>query len=151
MVIYKITNKINGKCYIGQTLRSSPQHRWTDHCRPGKSAIKQAIQEFGKDNFDFEVIAETSSLEELNQMEMFNIQACRALSPEGYNLHTGGHNHKCSEETKAKMSEILKSRVVSEETRKLMSTNRKGKPKSAEHKAKIAEARKGKKYPRKSK
>lgn len=91
MKIYKITNKINGKCYIGQTIMSTPKKRWTAHCcRTSKSIISQAIQKYGKENFTFEVIAEASSLEELNEMEKFNIAANRSLAPEGYNIASGG-------------------------------------------------------------
>lgn len=60
--IYKITNKINGKVYIGQTIQSV-KDRWHRHC--GKKSIrsaemsmhiKRAILKYGKENFIIETI-----------------------------------------------------------------------------------------------
>ena len=46
--IYKITNKINNKSYIGQSIHI--ERRWSEHCFPSKtSQISLAIQEFGKE------------------------------------------------------------------------------------------------------
>ena len=57
--IYKITNKINNKDYIVQ--RKKKKRRWKDHIRGDKkcsSLIHSAINKYGVDNFDFEVLFE---------------------------------------------------------------------------------------------
>ena len=57
--IYKITNKINGLSYIGQSVHI--ERRFIEHCLPSKtSKISCAIQKYGKDNFDFSVLEECS-------------------------------------------------------------------------------------------
>lgn len=59
--IYKITNTINNKLYVGQTIRSV-KDRWYRHCGTTKNdkeeamAIKKAIKMYGKENFTLEVV-----------------------------------------------------------------------------------------------
>ena len=69
MIIYKVTNKVNGKIYIGQTVRTLEQRKW-QHLDAAKNGCKthfyNAIRKYGEDNFVFEIIDEASSLEELN-------------------------------------------------------------------------------------
>lgn len=57
MVIYKITNLLNGKCYIGQAV-GSLKNRMYHHKSKGSGcdAISNAIQKYGWDNFTYEVI-----------------------------------------------------------------------------------------------
>lgn len=68
--IYKITNKVNGKIYIGQSInlnrRISEHKRYKDP----NQIIDQAIKKYGKDNFTFDIIEECQ-LEELNQRENY--------------------------------------------------------------------------------
>lgn len=82
--IYKITNLINNKCYIGQSVHI--ERRWTEHCFPSKtSKISLAIQEFGKENFNFEILEECS-IQELDKKEAYWIQYYNSLTPNGYNV-----------------------------------------------------------------
>lgn len=117
MIIYKITNKINGKLYIGQTVQKLID-RWSDHCRPclgrhvNRSAIASAIRKHGKDNFIIEEIDTALTQKELNIKEMTYIKALSTLSPNGYNLELGGDSKRCHEETKAKISATLKGRPI---------------------------------------
>ncbi len=117
MIIYKITNKINGKVYIGQTTQLL-RDRWSDHARPSmgrhknRSAIASAIRKHGKDNFVIEQIDEAVSLDELNIKEVTYIKAFGCLSPGGYNLELGGNSKACHEETKEKIRETLKGRKI---------------------------------------
>lgn len=93
--IYKITNLLNGKVYIGQSINIA--QRWKDHrSRPfqkhkyDNSSLYRAIQKYGLDNFLFEVIEECSS-EELNAKEQFWIKQYKSyLTDFGYNLTMGG-------------------------------------------------------------
>lgn len=91
--IYKITNKINGKCYIGQTMKNDPVDRWKSHCsKKTDSAIHLAIVKYGKNNFTLEVIDNTNTIDELNQLEIMYIKQFNSFYPNGYNLDEGGRN-----------------------------------------------------------
>ena len=84
MGIYKITNLINGKSYIGQSVHI--ERRWTEHCLPSAtSLIARKIKEYGKENFSFEIIEECTS-EELDQKEEYYIHFYNSLVPNGYNI-----------------------------------------------------------------
>jgi group I intron endonuclease len=101
--IYKITNKINGKVYVGQTTWTV-QKRWYCHCRKTGyySVLNNAICKYGKENFNIETIEICSSLEQLNEREKYWINFYDCISPKGYNMETGGLNKLASEETKQK-------------------------------------------------
>jgi len=89
--IYKITNTVNKKSYIGYSER--PESRWTGHKRGrGSLLVFQAIKKYGLDNFIFEVIAQ-----DIVENEDKYIQENNTLVPNGYNLCYGGGlppNHK---------------------------------------------------------
>lgn len=91
--IYKIENLLNGKIYIGQSIHI--EKRWLEHCQNNnkKSLIKMAIQEFGKENFSFQILEECSQ-ELLNERETFYIKEYNSLYPNGYNraLNNNGTN-----------------------------------------------------------
>lgn len=91
-IIYKITNKLNGKSYIGQTVQK-PILRWRAHCsRNTDSAIHLAINKYGKENFTFDVICSANSIEDLNALEIDFIRNLNTFAPNGYNLDEGGRN-----------------------------------------------------------
>jgi group I intron endonuclease len=113
--IYKITNNINNKSYIGQSLDF--KKRWKTHIsdalrKTGKThitkkfAIHHAINHYGVENFNFEVIQECDSLEEANLLEISYIEKFNTLAPLGYNLTTGEHNlgRQLPEEIKTNLS-----------------------------------------------
>lgn len=111
MIIYRITNNINGKVYIGQTRRSLHE-RWKDHISSSlrksgsKSAIHSAIAKYGESVFTIEQLATASSQEELNSLEKQYIDSESSVSPSGYNLTTGGDaEYSFSEEVKSKISD----------------------------------------------
>lgn len=93
--IYKITNMINGKSYIGQSIHI--ERRWKEHCfKTNKSCISKAIQKYKKENFSFEILEECK-IDELNQKEQYYIKKFNSIVPNGYNideinLETGIHN-----------------------------------------------------------
>jgi len=151
MVIYKITNSVNSKIYIGQTVQKLTD-RWSDHCRPclgrhvNRSAIAAAIRKYGKDKFTIEQIDSAQTLDELNIKEATYIKALNCLSPNGYNLELGGGSKACHEETKEKISAALKGRPLAarwnkgnpaprtDEQKAHLSAMWKGKPNKALHK-----------------
>lgn len=106
MIIYKITNLINGKIYIGQTVREL-EERIGEHKRKRNSLVGKAIKKYGEENFSIEVVDKGCSLEELNNKEIKWIQHYGCVVPFGYNQcyggnNTMGYNHK--DESRKKMS-----------------------------------------------
>ena len=124
MVVYLITNKINGKKYVGQTV-SSLNKRWREHCAKG-FALNSAIKKYGKNNFKIEIVATASTITILNKFEELVIKKYNTTTPNGYNIRQGGDNKRHSEETKLKMSKAAMGRKVSDETRKRNSEAHKG-------------------------
>ena len=90
--IYKITNIITDECYIGQAV--DIYKRWNEHCKcglgidtPPGNKLYKAIQEYGLENFTFELIEECSSID-LNEKEKYFIELYQA-DTYGYNSNKG--------------------------------------------------------------
>ena len=81
--IYKITNLITQKSYIGQSLNIN--RRFQEHCRKNEQQIDQSIQKYGLDNFKFEILEECSA-EQLNDREDYWIEYYNTIVPNGYNI-----------------------------------------------------------------
>jgi group I intron endonuclease len=149
MIIYKITNSVNDKVYIGQTVESLKKrwnrHTWVCTIKRNAMAITNAIVKYGKENFSIEEIDKADDIEELNEKEIYYINLYKSMSPNGYNLTTGGNNKRLSEETKRKISESNKGRKASEETIKRLSESHKGIKMSEESRNKLSMTNKGKK------
>ena len=139
--IYKITNKLNGKVYIGQSIDIDT--RWRQHINAKDNVlIHKSIQKYGAENFSFELLLECpADMLDVWERDMIALYDC--ISPKGYNLTEGGGGCKCSEETRLKMSNARKGIHLSEETRLKMSNIRKGIHLSEETKIKIGNAQKG--------
>jgi len=108
-VIYLVTNKINGKQYVGQTTKKIPLYRWKAHVsisRKAKSPLYRSLRKYGEDAFTFVVIWSAPDKSSLDLMEQFFIDALGTISPRGYNLRLGGGNGKHSPELIKKMEEI---------------------------------------------
>lgn len=107
--IYEITNKVNNKVYIGQTVQTVAR-RWQGHrydaLRGSTMAIHKAMKKYGLENFFIEVMCEASSKDELNRLEQTYISGFNTLSPNGYNLRSGGQSdYEYSEEARKRLSE----------------------------------------------
>lgn len=105
--IYKHTNRINGKCYIGQTKREDLTRRWTGgHGYKGCTYIANAIKKYGWNNFTHEILVTGLSKEEADCLEREFIALYRSNEPRfGYNIRSGGHHAgELSEEGKRKFS-----------------------------------------------
>ena len=84
--IYKITNLINEKVYIGQSIHI--ERRWQEHCQPSsRSLIGKAIQKYGKEHFTFQVLEECAE-EQLDELEEKYISEYDSVVPNGYNIET---------------------------------------------------------------
>lgn len=112
MIIYKITNLINNKIYIGQTTQELKQRiqnykeeiKFSNTNRP----IIMAMRKYGFNNFLFEILEDNiSTKEDLDQKEIYYIKNYQSLiNQKGYNVENGGNSvGKHSEETKKKISE----------------------------------------------
>lgn len=112
MFIYKITNKVNGKVYVGQTIRFNK--RVSHHkvllrqgCHKNK-ALQSDFNNFGIDSFAFEIIekVESSLNFDADQLERFWIKFYNSMNPEkGYNMQSGGiSGFKQTEESKINKS-----------------------------------------------
>ena len=101
-LIYKITNCVNGKIYIGLTTRTL-ELRWKEHCRHNNQVIDKAIQKYGKDNFSLEILEECSD-ELLDEREKYWIKDYDSFK-KGYNITAGGRGDGaiCTQ----KMDEVL--------------------------------------------
>ena len=88
MIVYKITNKLDGKPYIGQTC-GTPQERFLEHKR-ANSPIGKAIRQFGSENFTIEIIAECETAEQAREREKSFIIEYDSMTPNGYNQVGGG-------------------------------------------------------------
>jgi len=157
MIIYKATNKITGKIYVGQTTQPL-EKRIKDHVKESKSNIKRpfllSIKKYGIDNFIFETIDSSSNLDELNDKEIYWIDIYNSVTPNGYNI-TGGGQGKKRISTPELGQRISKGLENSEKWKKLLMDDEylkkrennffgwfKGKKFSQEHKNKIWEKNK---------
>lgn len=91
--IYKITNKINGKVYIGKTMHTV-EKRWRQHChnykrrKTEKRPLYSAMNKYGVENFTIEEIEECDHVN-LNEREKYWIQHFNSYR-NGYNATIGG-------------------------------------------------------------
>ena len=125
MIIYKATNTINGKCYVGQTIKTLKKrqqgHKTNSKQFPNnKSHFHRAIHKHGWDNFIWEILYECDDLDELNEKEKFYIKHHNTFE-EGYNLTTGGYNCMLSEECKRKTGDKHRGKTISKEMRQKLS------------------------------
>jgi group I intron endonuclease len=88
-IIYLIKNKINNKCYIGQTIRTL-NIRWREHCNrcDNCTILNNAIQKYTPDMFDVSIIVNCD--DQLDQLEQKYIIEYNSLYPNGYNIQSGG-------------------------------------------------------------
>lgn len=100
MLIYKITNIINNKCYIGQTIKQ-PEKRWKEHQQHAfglhqndkNKVLYQAIRKYGLENFTFEVLQDNiQSYDELDKAEIYWINFYNSYL-KGYNATSGGQTY----------------------------------------------------------
>ena len=130
MIIYAITNWVNGKKYIGQTRRTV-EERWREHLHSAKqpSRIKMspylyaAMNLHGLDNFTIAEVDRAETQEELDDLEELWIAKCGTTDQNrGYNISWGGAST-VGPETRAKLSASLKGKPAWN----------KGKPMGEEH------------------
>lgn len=148
MFLYCLTNRFNGKRYIGVTTMSLSA-RWKAHVGFAQrfvtnTLLAKAIRKYGKDAFVMEMMDSLplcSTLPELFALERAAIKREGTKAPRGYNLTDGGEGtigYKYTEEQRAKM----RGRKHSLSTREKMSVSQTGRSHTPEAKAKIGAAAK---------
>ena len=169
--IYRITNKINGKTYIGQHKYSDEKDPMNGYKGSGK-LLHRAYKKYGVENFSIEVLYKRiRDKETVDAMEVWMIAKERKENKNGcYNICNGGRGgcgipwnkgktglkYHYTEESKKRMSENARKRMLgshpSEEARRKMSesakkrpSNRKGCHLTEEQRKKLSEAHKGRK------
>lgn len=95
VLVYRITNLVNGKLYYGVTLGAVAK-RWSQHLSRAKcelerqSALHNAIRKYGNDQFKIETVYAAVDAREAQAVERGLIAQDGTLTPRGYNLTTGG-------------------------------------------------------------
>lgn len=121
MIVYKATNRVTGKCYVGITqqrlLRRMADHRnkAADLCTP----FARSIQKHGFDAFEWVVLQSATTRAELASAEKDWIQHLSCIAPHGYNVTAGGDGGlpgvRRSDNTRNKIRVALKGRTHSDE------------------------------------
>ena len=163
--VYVVTCTVNGKRYVGQTTQGA-ESRWHSHRSTAGMApwaFSRALKKYGSDNFVWEVVDTATNQDDLDAKEVEWISKLNSLSPNGYNLTTGGKSGgKASDETRQKLSaarlgkahtpewnrkigDANRVRKWTEESRRKIGASRKGRKQPSEAVAKTAESNKGKK------
>lgn len=117
MIIYKITNIINGKRYIGQTIFTL-EKRWDEHLgsyRNGKTQyLYKAMRKYGIENFKIEQVMRCENEKDLDKKEAFCIRIFNTFAENGrgYNCTTGGNQYRLDEKSKKKIGEKKKGKKL---------------------------------------
>lgn len=159
MIIYKTTNLINNKIYIGKDSRNK-----INYLGSGK-ILKLSIEKYGRENFIKETIEICHTQKELCEREKYWIEWYKNKEYKLYNIAEGGSGGKTtpvpwnkgkklaplSEDHKEKISKALMGHIQAEETKIKIGEGLKNQPKSEEHKDKLSKANKGKKISQETK
>ena len=152
--VYQHKNKINGKIYIGITMQE-PEKRWRKGEGNNSSPhFYSAIQKYGWDNFEHNILFTELTKEEACLKEQELIKQFDSMNREyGYNSTSGGDIFSMNEETKQKISQSMMGNKnglghsCSEEKKKKISEAQKGREFTKEHKQKLSEAAKNRHVP----
>lgn len=150
MEIYRITNKLDGKVYIGKSEGLRVEHRWNYHTAAAQRGhnwcphFYNALRKHGPENFKFEVLFRATSRKELDLAERFFIFIHQShLRENGYNMTLGGEGGIPTEEARKNMSRARLGYVPSAEMRRKNSLANSGKKRSTLTCARIKASKQG--------
>jgi len=157
-IIYKATNKVNGKMYIGQTVKFLDKRIIEHIChalnKKDNMYFHKAIRKYGKKNFKWEIIIKCNSREALDKAEIGMIEKYNTFG-NGYNLNVGGEGNggfEHTEKTRQKMSKAKRGenhpnygKHRTEETKRKISHANEGKTRSEKVRKRKSESMKGEK------
>jgi group I intron endonuclease len=109
--IYKITNILDGKIYIGKT--TDPKRRWYHHqYYDSEFVLKRALEKHSIENFNFEVIEQINCTNsQASKREVFFIKHFNCKVPLGYNMTNGGEGSKGFKMKEETVEKIRKART----------------------------------------
>lgn len=130
--VYKITNTLNGKVYIGQTVdyrkRKVGHFSYLRRNAHRNSYLQKSFNKYGESSFKMEIIKECA-VDELDKLEIYYMRKYNSIDKTlGYNMVIGGNTNKSFPDyIRQKMSRSQKGRIISEEHRKRIGKWHKGK------------------------
>lgn len=157
-IIYKYTNLINGKIYVGQTINEEKRKKYRISCVNSKRSniqiVEKAIRKYGYENFKYDILEKHyySSLEDmynsLDILEIYYIDKYESYI-KGYNETKGGEGskgYKHSQNTKNKIGKAHKGKIIPEWHRKRISEKNSGRKLTEEHIKQISIKNSGKHF-----
>lgn len=149
--IYVITNNVNGKKYVGQTIMDVSL-RFSKHCLRSqyRSRISYAIEKYGKDNFSVETIDTAKDQSDLDSLEQMYIFAYGTTDSKlGYNVTKGGRGGIRTKEAAEKSAQKLRGRKIPRESVEKMAETKRNRPRTVAEQAvldRMIEMAKGRKH-----
>lgn len=141
-IIYKATNSVTGKVYIGLTTKTLEQrihehvHR-SKHPPKNRFYFQNALVKYGLDSFSWDILETCFSIEQLKEREIYYISLYKSYDKEfGYNLTIGGDGCSGNDETRRKIGLKSKGRRHTAATKKIISEAQVGRKQSEETKEK---------------
>ncbi len=125
MFIYKITNILNNKIYVGQTTKSI-ESRWKGHINtmkvcPNKNHLYLSMLKHGLSNFKIEVLEECLTRCELNFLERYYIKFYNSVNNKyGYNRSEGGQYNSLSHDGRQRLIDVNKKLWSNPEYKQMM-------------------------------
>lgn len=149
MLVYKVTNQINNKLYIG-ICSTTVQKRKNEHIHNAFTkhinyVFYKALRKYGKDNFLWEEIDKCDTADKLRELEKYYIQKHNTyyLNGNGYNMTLGGDGifgYKFTKKQREKMRLSHVGYVMPTQQKQKISNSNKGKSNTIEHNEKISKA-----------
>ena len=144
--IYKTTNLINGKIYVGQHIAES----FDVYYKGSGQMLKRAFKKYGKENFKCELLVEANSKEELDNLEQYWIEQLNTRDTTiGYNIVAGGGGtvgYQHTTEAKKAMSLAKKGKPLTDSWKKAIGRASKGHKMSEAQKEKLRAINLGRKH-----